>query len=172
MKTKELDPIGGFTLAVPPGSANVLEHEWKNKSTRNYSPLLTKMEVKEEHRWRGAVEYLDTKALVGCIQYHILLNSLQLFTSIKLNIINVADYIQCQHCALFDIIKIHSTRGFPMMGAAMLKCHRFVQSLWGAGMCTRGSQAQPLSYITNVYKAPEYSTKNVAQVTGQHNYVS
>ena len=32
-----------------------------------------------------------------------------------------------------------------MMGAAMLKHHRFVRSLWGlAEMCTRGSQAQPL----------------------------
>ena len=36
-----------------------------------------------------------------------------------------------------------------MMGAAMLKRHRFVQSLWSLygvpfGTCTRGSQAQPL----------------------------
>ena len=36
-----------------------------------------------------------------------------------------------------------------MMGAAMLKCHQFVQSLWASygvpfGTCTRGSQAQPL----------------------------
>ena len=34
-----------------------------------------------------------------------------------------------------------------MMGAAMLKRHRFVRSLWGRPMCTQGSQAQPLCSI-------------------------
>ena len=48
-----------------------------------------------------------------------------------------------------------------MMGAAMLKCHRFVQSLWAlyrlvvssitlAEMCTQGSQAQPLFYTKSI----------------------
>ena len=39
-----------------------------------------------------------------------------------------------------------------MMGAAMLKHHRFVQSLWVAKMCTWGNQAQPfLMYSKNTF---------------------
>ena len=44
---------------------------------------------------------------------------------------------------------LHSTRGYAMMGAAMLKHHQFVWSLWAlyrlvVSSITWGSQAQPL----------------------------
>ena len=43
-----------------------------------------------------------------------------------------------------------------MMGAAMLKRHRFVRPLWGvAEMCTRGSQAQPLFHLNNCFNCLE-----------------
>ena len=50
------------------------------------------------------------------------------------------------------IQKIHSARGYAMMGAATLKRHRFVRSLWAlyrlvVSSITWGSQAQPLFSI-------------------------
>ena len=52
------------------------------------------------------------------------------------------------------IQKIHSTRGYAMMGAAMLKRHQFVRSLWAlyrlvVSSITWGSQAQPLCVHKN-----------------------
>ena len=50
------------------------------------------------------------------------------------------------------IQKIHSARGYAMMGAAMLKRHQFVQSLWAlyrlvVSSITWGSQVQSLFHI-------------------------
>ena len=47
-------------------------------------------------------------------------------------------------------MKIHSARVFPRMGAAMLKRHRFVRSLWRWPKCVRGGVRRSLSLISTI----------------------
>ena len=61
------------------------------------------------------------------------------------NVNMIIDVFKC-------IQKIHSARGYAIMGAAMLKRHQFVRSLWAlyrlvVSSIMWGSQAQPLLHM-------------------------